>query len=186
VDLKATWWAIKAKHGRRRHSARGRVGMPHADPEVDPPQLHAALAADAAVPTLPGRLILRGRQTRGAIRWLAPGQRSRSPTAAPLLAARPVPQPGTVVSGANGISGSSRASFASAPTIWASRQTSSTRSSANTWRATLGHSKAARPAVPSHSAADRRTRSSRMAANLTNRRRHPLRGATPGAGPRRR
>jgi hypothetical protein len=63
----------------------GRVGMPQPDPEVDqrPPQSHTAFAADAAVATLARRLILRRRQTGGAVEWRAPGQRPGSPTAAP-------------------------------------------------------------------------------------------------------
>jgi hypothetical protein len=52
-----------------------RIGMPPPDPEVDqrPPQSHAAFPADAAVTTLPARLVLGRGQAGGAIQL--PGSR---------------------------------------------------------------------------------------------------------------
>src|SRR5215211_7105914 len=87
----------------------GRVGMPQPDPKVDqrPPQSHTAFAADAAIPTLPGRLILRRRQTGGTVELAGSRPAIKIPDRGAVVRDPNRAQPGTVVSGANGVSGSS-------------------------------------------------------------------------------
>src|SRR5829696_1736897 len=86
-----------------------RVGTPQPNPEVDQPapQRHAAFAADAAVMTLPSRLILRRGQTGGAVELAGSRPAVKITDSGAVIGGATMPQPGTEVNGANGVSGSS-------------------------------------------------------------------------------
>ena len=91
---------------------RGRI-EPQPDPEVDQgtAQLHAALTADHAVAPLAGRLVLDRVETGRAVDLTMVVEPGRVAQRAAVVPGPDRSQPGTVSSGANGVNGSSRASW---------------------------------------------------------------------------